>query len=72
MRPADDDFGEKWRRRLHLEMAYARRFLKLTEMEWHRELQSLQLTSANYDTVLALDWPHYCTGATVLCGGPRG
>ena len=62
----------RWRRRLEKERSYLGEFEHLTLLEWRDLLKKRKVTSSNHDTVLSLDWPHYCAHATVACGGPEG
>lgn len=64
--------GPKWQRILRKEMGQRDSFRNLPESEWRNLLKSRRVTSANHDTVLSLDWPHYCVGASDACGGSRG
>jgi hypothetical protein len=67
-----DDASSKWRKALKRELAYAAEFSELTRAEWLILVCSRPVTSDNHDTVLSLDWPHYCASATEACGGARG
>jgi hypothetical protein len=62
----------RWRRRLSLELSHRGEFESLSEGSWRALLRKRCLTSSNHDTVLALDWPHFCTHATDSCGGKDG
>lgn len=62
----------RWKRRLELELSYQNEFLGLDGPSWTKFMTSRRVTSRNHDTVLSLDWPHYCVGATEACGGERG
>jgi hypothetical protein len=62
----------RWRLRLEKELAFRRDFENLDENSWRNLLKGRRVTSSNYDTVLSLDWPHFCTNATAACGGPQG
>ena len=62
----------KWRRMLEKEMAERSAFEGLSELEWLKVLRGRGITSANHDTVLSLDWPHFCATATEACGGAKG
>lgn len=64
--------GTRWKRKLDLELSLTSEYLKLTREEWVEHIRINQISSANRDTGLALDFPHYCTGATVGCGGVSG
>jgi hypothetical protein len=64
--------GAKWRRRLAEELDLAARFEQWSIEEWQSYIASRDILNANYDTVVALDWPHYCGGATEGCGGSKG
>ncbi len=68
----DGRLTEKWRQLLAQELQYRNALTgqsteKLTEL-----CKRSKLLSGNIDTGVSLDFPHYCTGATPLCGGPRG
>lgn len=63
---------DKWKQRLRLELGLADEFKGLTADEWRKKLSRRRLVSDNYDTVISLDWPHYCGHATKGCGGPEG
>ena len=62
----------KWRIRLRTELSHRSEFARLSRAEWSSLLAKRRVTSSNHDTVLAIDWPHYCANATVACGGPAG
>ncbi len=62
----------RWRIRLEKELAFQSEFTELNEDDWRSLLKSRSVTSSNHDTVLALDWPHYCSHATRACGGATG
>lgn len=62
----------KWRAKLRKELDSRREFQELSESQWRTLLKTRKVTSSNYDTVLALDWPHYCTHSTSGCGGSNG
>jgi len=62
----------RWRQRLDKELAYRPEFENLNEKEWKTLLLDRNVTSTNNDTVLALDWPHFCAHSTPSCGGPQG
>lgn len=62
----------KWRRMLDRELAQRSNFERLSVDEWRRLLRARSVTSTNHDTVLSLDWPHYCVAASVACGGASG
>jgi hypothetical protein len=62
----------KWEVRLARERTASAEFAGWTEPQWRAALLTWRVTSANHDTGLALDWPHYCLHATDLCGGPAG
>ena len=62
----------RWRKRLEKERAYVPEFEILDEDKWMCLLKKRRITSRNQDTVLALDWPHYCAHATDACGGSKG
>jgi hypothetical protein len=62
----------KWEVRLARERTASAEFTGWTEPQWRSALLTWRVTSANHDTGLALDWPHYCLHATDLCGGPAG
>jgi hypothetical protein len=62
----------RWRQRLEKELAFRSEFVALNEGDWRALLQNRRITSSNHDTVLSLDWPHFCGYATQACGGPEG
>src|SRR5208283_5819688 len=62
----------RWRLRLDKELAFRDEFSGLSEVEWSVLLKTRHVTSSNNDTVLSLDWPHFCANATPACGGPNG
>lgn len=64
--------SSKWANRLRAELAYREEFEGLSKETWKVLLRRERITSSNHDTVLSLDFPHYCIGATSGCGGPRG
>ena len=63
---------DRWRLRLAAELAHRPEYDRLTTGEWRALLRRRRVTSSNHDTVLSLDWPHYCGGATTGCGGESG
>jgi len=62
----------KWYRTLQREQSFSDSYKNLSLLEWEFLIKSKRLTSTNYDTVVSLDWPHFCEGATVGCGGSNG
>jgi hypothetical protein len=62
----------RWRQRLEKELAYRPEFDSLDEAAWRALLKKRRVASSNNDTVLSLDWPHFCAHATSACGGPQG
>lgn len=62
----------RWRLRLDKELVFRGDFEDLDEKGWRNLLKIRRVTSSNYDTVLSLDWPHFCANATYACGGPNG
>lgn len=68
----DHGNGAKWRARLSEELICAAGFVEWSIAEWQSYLASREVLNANYDTVVALDWPHFCGGATEGCGGSKG
>jgi hypothetical protein len=62
----------RWRKRLIKELAFRGEFENLDHNAWKSLLRRRSVTSANHDTILSLDWPHYCAFATTACGGPEG
>jgi hypothetical protein len=68
----DNPRKQRWRIRLEKELAHRFEFDSLGEQAWIDLLRRRRVTSSNHDTVVALDWPHYCTHATTLCGGTNG
>jgi hypothetical protein len=62
----------RWRQRLTKELSFRHEFEDLDEAGWKKLFKTRRVTSRNHDTVLALDWPHFCAHATQSCGGPQG
>jgi len=62
----------RWRQRLEKELAFRPLFDDLDEVDWRKLLKTRRVASSNNDTVLSLDWPHFCANATPSCGGPQG
>ena len=62
----------RWKKRLALEMNYTNEFKNLTFDNLEKLLRKRKITSINYDTVISLDWPHYCSHSTLGCGGQNG
>jgi len=62
----------RWKRRLAVELAAQRPMLDFSDAELLARLGRSGVLSANHDTVVSLDWPHYCSYATAACGGIRG
>ena len=62
----------KWEKRLVLELKFRELFTEFSLVDWEAYLRSHKITSYNHDTLVSLDLPHYCQGATVACGGPQG
>lgn len=62
----------KWKSRLATEREYIRAFERLNEHRLHETGRDGSILSSNHDTVITLDWPHYCSYATEACGGPQG
>jgi hypothetical protein len=62
----------RWRMRLDKELSFRKEFEGLDTGAWRALLATRSVTSKNHDTVLSLDWPHYCVNATIACGGPEG
>jgi hypothetical protein len=62
----------RWHKRLNKELVFRPEFDQLTKDRWRALLKTRRVTSSNHDTVLSLDWPHFCGSATPACGGPRG
>lgn len=64
--------SSRWARKLKRELELGSKYTSLSEREWQELLAGKRITSLNHDTYLALDWPHYCYGATNACGGANG
>jgi hypothetical protein len=64
--------GNRWEAMLSRELKARQKFECFDEADWRRQCNKSRVTSSNHDTVLSLDWPHYCLGATEGCGGPQG
>jgi hypothetical protein len=62
----------RWSRRLEKELAFRPEFSHLDEQAWRQLLKNRRVASTNHDTVLSLDWPHFCHHATAACGGIDG
>lgn len=62
----------RWRQRLEKELAFRPEFDDLDETAWRALLKKRRVASSNNDTVLSLDWPHFCAHSTPACGGPQG
>ena len=62
----------KWRRKLRDELEAQREYAEISDKELVELVCSRQITSTNFDTVMALDWPHFCAAATEGCGGRKG
>ena len=63
---------KRWRIRLEKELVFQDPLEKLSDEELISLMNALPLTSRNHDTVISLDFPHYCIGATEGCGGENG
>lgn len=63
---------KKWKIRLGEELSLRESFDGWNSDQWRQKLKTTNLLSDNYDTVVSLDWPHYCGGATKGCGGKDG
>ena len=62
----------KWKQRLAVEKEYVRELEALERPSLLELAAGFDPLSANHDTSISLDWPHYCVYATEACGGPRG
>lgn len=62
----------KWQARLQKELRYERDFRGLTIGEWRLILRKQRILSSNHDTIVSLDFAHFCDAATAACGGVRG
>lgn len=62
----------RWKIRLETELEHRSEFADLSPDEWRAVLRRKRITSSNYDTVMSLDWPHFCSSATEACGGASG
>jgi hypothetical protein len=63
---------KKWQIRLEEELSLRQPFDSWSLEQWRKKLKNTKLLSDNYDTVVSLDWPHYCGGASLGCGGENG
>ena len=72
MTPEKEAVLPRWRIRLNKELAHREEFASFDATAWRALFRTRSVTSLNHDTVLALDWPHYCAHATEACGGARG
>jgi hypothetical protein len=62
----------KWRERLAKEIHKRKKYLRLSDHELRELIVRRTILSSNYDTKISLDFPHFCTGASLGCGGPQG
>jgi hypothetical protein len=62
----------KWVAMLRRENKERAGFEQLSLEEWRELLTTRNVTSTNHDTVLSIDWPHYCRSASKSCGGSNG
>ncbi len=62
----------KWKILLKKELGHQVKFADLSSSEIRKRISEINVLSENYDTVLSLDLPHYCSGATEACGGKSG
>lgn len=62
----------KWRGRLAVERTFIDEYEELSDEALSRLAESTDPLSSNHDTVLSVDWPHFCSFATDACGGKRG
>lgn len=62
----------RWQYRLAKEQVFIKDFEGLSASEWRTTMRGKKVTSSNFDTVAAIDWPHYCVKATPACGGVNG
>lgn len=62
----------RWKKHLRKELGYQREFTGLDVSAWRALLRKSHITSQNHDTFIAIDWPHYCSHASVNCGGAKG
>jgi len=62
----------KWKERLSVELHFQSALKGLTATELEAIVRARGILSSNYDTVVSIDWPHYCVHATEGCGGARG
>lgn len=62
----------KWQRLLKKELAHSGSLEQLSRDEVLDRVKKKGILSTNFDTVVSLDFPHYCVGATEGCGGSKG
>lgn len=62
----------KWQKLLRKELEHSRSYEGLSRDALIGLLKKNGVLSDNYDTVVSLDFPHYCIGATDGCGGESG
>lgn len=62
----------KWKRKLGQEMRERRRLESQSKDQLLQLALERGLLSRNWDTVVSLDFPHYCVHATTNCGGVKG
>ena len=62
----------KWKTALQAELAHQSGIKSLPVGDLLKLLPSQKVTSLNHDTVISINWPHYCSCATSACGGEGG
>ena len=67
-----DDPVWKWRTRLKKEVYERKKYLRLSDDALSELITKRTILSTNYDTRVSLDFPHFCAGASLGCGGPKG
>lgn len=72
MKVAQETPTTKWRKRLLKELAFQDHLKSIGSEELEAFIATKTLTSSNHDTVVSLDWPHFCFAATEGCGGDKG
>jgi hypothetical protein len=63
---------ERWKRQFNKEKPFIKKFESEHESLRHLFLNGKKILSDNFDTVVSLDFPHYCNSATLGCGGGEG
>jgi hypothetical protein len=62
----------KWKVKLDIEMKLKKKFESLSISDLSKKIELKKILSDNHDTVVSLDFPHYCYYSTESCGGKNG